>query len=149
MNAKKYLTQYAEKVQEIKRIEYKLSALHAEISGRGVNYDGMPRAKKITKPTEETAINLIERERQLMEARTRAAEVMCNVADSIEALDDPLHKAVLHARYIEIYENGNPRGWQKISVDLGYSEDWIKHIHQEGLTAIQAKLDEGGAGVLC
>lgn len=137
MTAKEYLERYADAQQKKNRIDNVLSRIEAEMESCAINYNGMPRGNNISKRTEQDAIRIAEQKRKLEHAKADAIEIMCEVESTIEMLIDPMEKNVLHARYIDLKENGTPKGWWKIANNLGYSEDGVYRIHRIALEHLE------------
>jgi DNA-directed RNA polymerase specialized sigma24 family protein len=49
----------------------------------------------------------------------------------IDALADPRHREVLRYRYLNGWE------WKEIARCMGYSPDWVKHMHSEAIRAVE------------
>lgn len=148
MDARKYLMQYAEKQQEIKRIEYRLAELEAQSEGGAVNYDGMPRSSTPGKLAERIVIAHSDLVCRYLEAKREAADIMGEVVDTIEKVSDTLEKDVLQARYITVGKGGRLRNWDTIAKKLAdddpaetYSVSYLLRIHHRGLDSVQQILD--------
>jgi DNA-directed RNA polymerase specialized sigma24 family protein len=49
----------------------------------------------------------------------------------IDALADPIHREVLRYRYLNGWE------WKEIARRMGYSPDWVKHVHSDAIRAVE------------
>ena len=49
----------------------------------------------------------------------------------IDALADPRHREVLRYRYLNGWK------WKEIARCMGYSPDWVKHMHSEAIRAVE------------
>ena len=49
----------------------------------------------------------------------------------IDALADPIHREVLRYRYLNGWE------WKEIARRMGYSPDWVKHMHSGAIRAVE------------
>ena len=54
----------------------------------------------------------------------------------IEALADPRQREVLSYRYLNGWK------WKEIAMRMGYSTDWVKHIHADAIRAMEMLKDD-------
>lgn len=127
---KEILRSYRHRKIATRQILNKLRELEAEALPRAIAYDGMPKGGE-PKDMSGWAARCDALERKLKKAYEAEIEALDRVESAIEALEDPLHRAVLRGHYIEL------KRIEKIAYELGYSESTVWKMHRRALKAIK------------
>ena len=135
MTAKEYLKQYKEECLRVRRYqeEYDAELLLIDTVRSTSDNDGMPHGSGISKPTEQKAIRLAAKARELKDATLEAVRIRQEVFDLIKWI--PGEKGdVLYERYI------NLKSWSEVAAAVGYSERHVYNIHREALAEVDRLL---------
>lgn len=127
---KEILRSYRHRKIATRQILSKLRELEAEALPRAIAYDGMPKGNE-PKDMSGWAARCDALERKLKKAYEAEIEALDRVETAIEALEDPLHRAVLRGHYIEM------KRIEGIAYELGYSESTVWKMHRRALKAIK------------
>ncbi len=80
---------------------------------------------------EELAILLATQEKKYKESIIRYRKKREEIVESINRMTDPRFIAILYRRYII------EQSWETIAKEVGYTEDWVKHMHGSALAAFK------------
>ena len=127
---KEILRSYRWKRAAAKQLLNKLRELEAEALPRAIAYDGVPRGGE-PKDMSGWAARVDAMEKKLKRAYEAEIEALDRIETAIEALEDPLHRAVLRGHYIEM------KRIEGIAYELGYSESTVWKMHRKALKAIK------------
>ena len=127
---KEILRSYRHRKIATRQILSKLRELEAEALPRAIAYDGMPKGGE-PKDMSGWAARCDALERKLKKAYEAEIEALDRIETAIEALEDPLHRAVLRGHYIEF------KRIEGIAYELGYSESTVWKMHRRALKAIK------------
>ena len=127
---KEILRSYRHRKIATRQILNKLRELEAEALPRAIAYDGMPKGGE-PKDMSGWAARCDALERKLKKAYEAEIEALDRIETAIEALEDPLHRAVLRGQYIEM------KRIEGIAYELGYSESTVWKMHRRALKAIK------------
>lgn len=127
---KEILRSYRWKRAAAKQLLNKLREIEAEALPKAIAYDGMPKGGE-PKDMSGWAARVDAMERKLQRAYEAEIEALDRVETAIEALEDPLHRAVLRGHYIEM------KRIDGIAHELGYSESTVWKMHRRALKAIK------------
>ena len=127
---KEILRSYRHRKIATRQILNKLRELEAEALPRAIEYDGMPKGGEPKDMSGWTA-RCDALERKLKKAYEAEIEALDRVETAIEALEDPLHRAVLRGHYIEF------KRIEGIAYELGYSESTVWKMYRRALKAIK------------
>lgn len=127
---KEILRSYRHRKIATRQILNKLRELEAEALPRAIAYDGMPKGGE-PKDMSGWAARVDAMEKKLKRAYEAEIEALDRIETAIEALEDPLHRAVLRGHYIEF------KRIEGIAYELGYSESTVWKMHRRALKAIK------------
>ena len=127
---KEILRSYRHRKIATRQILSKLRELEAEALPRAIAYDGMPKGGE-PKDMSGWAARCDALERKLKKAYEAEIEALDRIETAIEAIEDPLHRAVLRGHYIEF------KRIEGIAYELGYSESTVWKMHRRALKAIK------------
>lgn len=131
MTAKEYLRQYEYAVRRIARLEAELEEERAMVDAvRSVSdNDGMPHGSGISKPTEDKAIRLADKQQRLIDARLDAVQIKQELFDFVDGIDGD-EGEVLYQRYICLHL------WRDVAEIMGYTERAVFNIHARALAIV-------------
>lgn len=133
MTSKEFLKQYEYAARRVRRLEteYEEERIMIDAIRSVSDNDGMPHGTNISKPTEERAIRLADKLRDLVDARLDAIEARQRVFDVIDQIDG-IEATVLYDRYILCMT------WEKVAEDCDRSEKWCRtELHARGLHSVE------------
>lgn len=134
MKAKEYLRQLGKLEDQIRSRKRHLEALKADISYmKGMSYDSV---RVQTSPSgESSALKQVERiadiEAELAREMTEYHCMRRKITLDIEKLSDLRFQEILMSRYVD------RMSLQEIADEMGYSYDWIQHMHGYALLEFQ------------
>lgn len=136
MTAIRFLEQYREAVRRIKQIERELEEERIQIDTirSSSDNDGMPHGTNISRPTEEKAIRLADKQERLVDARLEAIRIRQEVFDVVMAIDG-LESDVLLARYIYLQK------WEDVCITVSYTWPTVRAAWRRGLDMVQTIID--------
>lgn len=134
MNAREYLMQLQYLRMAIKTVEEQIEEVrHTMTQLNAIRYD----KEHVQQTSDDTMLNCIIRieaaEEKYAKLLDQYNERYTIALTRIEGLENDLHRRVLLLRYV----GGIPL--YKIAVELGYSFEWIRHVHKHALQAFQEK----------
>jgi hypothetical protein len=91
---------------------------------------GMPRGTDVGKPVERAVIRITEAEDEIAATEEKLAQAKEEVADMIQALDDPSQIKVLAMRFLSFME------WDAVANALGYSRRHVFRLRDEAFEKI-------------
>ena len=137
----KLLQQWAATDKKLDKLNRTLESYRAKLENArdltGMQYDGMPHGSQVGKPTEEKALSVLEIEETY---RPIFVEILLQIQETVEAkkkVDEilktlpPFYEEVASARYAQGLR------WWEVADALGYSEQYVKHIHTVILKTIR------------
>ena len=129
--AKQYMDKYGDAVRRVRQCEaqYERELLLMDSIRSASDNDGMPHGNNIGRPTEEKAINLVDKGLDIHDARMKALRTqreIFEVAYSIGGVEGD----VLIERYINLKE------WSDIFPVVNYSESQTHRYHLSGLDKV-------------
>lgn len=132
MTVREYLERYreAERLARLSRIEYQkeldlIDAVRSPLAG-----DGTGHGSGISKTTENKALRLADRAREVQRAEAEALQIMREVYDVIRKVPGNPGD-VLYERYI------NLKSWEEVAKAIKYSKRQAHRFHDEGLSYLQ------------
>ena len=134
MNAREYLMQLQYLRLAIGTVEEQIETVrHTMTQLSAIRYD----KEHVQQTPDDIMLNCIIRieavEEKYLKLLDQYNERYAIALQRIEGLENDLHQKVLLLRYV----NGMPL--YKVAVRLGYSFDWIRHVHQDALREFQDK----------
>lgn len=133
MSAKEYLLQISAGKARIRRIEENIHRIEVDLThAKGIRYDTVRVQTSPESVMDRQIAELQELRRKWLTEKTALNRKIMQIQKKIEKLE-PRYSELLYRRYVE----GLPL-W-KIADKMGYSDDRIRHIHGEALTAFERK----------
>ncbi|CDX03449.1 RNA polymerase sigma factor, region 3/4 [Desulfitobacterium hafniense] len=139
MKAKEYLSQAIRLDHRISsRLEQleNLKALAMRVT-TNLTQEKVSGGRNIRGPFENTMAKIIDLEKEINLEVDQFIELKQEIMDTICQVEDVNCQLVLEKRYI------SGKSWGDISLELGYSQDWIFKIHRRGLKEISRILKIG------
>lgn len=135
MTAKEYLRQYEYADRRVRRLEaeYRDEMEMIDAIKSTSDNDGLPHSSGISKPTEDKALRLADKQLRLVKARLDAVAKRQEIFDIIDGIDG-VEGDLLFERYIKL------RKWEEICVLLHYSWQGIHLVHRRALAIIESRL---------
>lgn len=127
---KEILRSYRHRKIATRQILSKLRELEAEALPRAIAYDGMPKGGE-PKDMSGWAARCDALERKLKKAYEAEIEALDRIETAIEALEDPLHRAVLRGHYIEL------KRIEKIAEEMNFSDKTIWRVHRKAIQKLK------------
>lgn len=115
------------KAEEIARMKARLQKSAPQISD-------MPRGGSGADWTD-AAVKIIEYEQQVNAEIARLCEIKRRIGEVIDRVEDARYRTLLEMRYRNYYR------FEKIAVEMNYSFDRVRHLHQEALETVAGKID--------
>lgn len=134
--AEKYLKQYEQAVNQIRRCEeeYKVEMLQIDAIRSSSDNDGMPHGGGISKPTEDKAEKLSEKAMRLVNAKLDAIKVRQEVFDTIMEVGG-FEADVLIERYV------NLKTWECVCLSVNYTWPTVRMAWHRGLDKVEELLE--------
>ena len=132
MKAKEYLSQAIRFDHRISsRLEQleNLKALAMRVTSN-LTQEKVSGGRNMRGPFENTMAKIIDLEKEINQEVDRFIELKQEIMDTIYQVEDVNCQLVLEKRYV------SGKTWGDISLELGYSQDWIFKIHRRGLKEI-------------
>ena len=134
-NAKEYLNQIRQLNIKIKCIEADIEALREEqITLSSIRLDGMPHGTKISDPTAEKAVKLVDTlatmESKLMDAKSEYWSKRMEVIGVISKVDDADLNELLYLRYVQL------ETFEGIAYKMSYSYRHTLRLHGRALEEV-------------
>ena len=136
MKAKEYLSQAIRFDHRISsRLEQleNLKALAMRVTSN-LTQEKVSGGRNMRGPFENTMAKIIDLEKEINQEVDQFIELKQEIMDTICQVEDVNCQLVLEKRYI------SGKSWGDISLELGYSQDWIFKIHRRGLKEISGIL---------
>ncbi|MEG2135785.1 MAG: DUF1492 domain-containing protein [Clostridia bacterium] len=131
MDVKTYLRQIGRKDARIKGMlerqqRYRDMATHSTQVYRDMPGGG----RRSASSCEEYVCKIVDLEREMDRAIDEYVDITREVERAIDALPDDRHRDILRFRYV------NGWGWDKIAAAMGYSVDWVWHLHGKAVLMV-------------
>ena len=144
MNIKEYLKQYERAGNRVRRLETRYKELN-EIAGcvrSPMDQDGQPRARNITKPTEEKAVMMADVFREMEIARAEALQLQVEIYTILVRVPD-VYGDLLIERYIHC------KPWEDVADHIGYSLRWTYELHRRALEMLKKDPEVNNKALQC
>ena len=135
-NAKTYLKEIREKLQQIERLKERRTALHLDVSFGSIDYSADRIQNSPKNKLEEAAVKLFERMERIDKTIARLSVEVDDRIESIEKLPDENHRNILFKRYV------SGLSFEEISVEMGYAYNYTCNIHGDALKELQKHLNK-------
>ena len=136
MTAIQFLEQYENADRAVKRLEreYEEQRIMIDAIRSTSDNDGMPHGTNTSRPTEDKAIRLSDKLKELVDARFRAIEQRQVVFDFVKGIPG-VEGDVLYRRYILLQH------WETIATEMSYSDSGIYKIKVRALDIAEEVLN--------
>lgn len=137
MTIKQYLRSIRNEQRELWILQEKREQLYYSLLPSGIRYD-----KDNVQVTSENAfpdkvIKMAELSNKIDKSIQHLTLRKAEAIDMINKLDNSNYRQVLMLYYIPDDKNKRMMSWIDVAEKLGYSEDWIKHIHGYALKELR------------
>lgn len=131
MTPKEYLSQYGMIERRIQYLEQWEERWHRREMRITPQYGSSSvRSSGTSDPVSATVTKICRVEEEILFEIDRAADLRSEIAAAIAAVPDPAQREVLERKYIGLQTA------RKIGEEMGYSEDYVNHLHGWGLQKI-------------
>lgn len=129
MTIKRYLRSIRDEQRELWILQDKRDELYFSLLPSGIRYD-----KDNIQVTSENAfpdkvIKMAELSNKIDKRIEHLTRRKADAINMIEKLDNTNYRQVLILYYIPTDRNRKMMSWLDVAEEMGYSEDWIKHVH--------------------
>ncbi|MBQ6035760.1 MAG: hypothetical protein IJL43_00475 [Lachnospiraceae bacterium] len=132
MTAKEYLSRALYLRMNINRLDERIKEMEIYIqSVRAIRYDKPNVQSSREDPMAKNVAKLLDAEDEAIRLRAEYEAEYNEIENQIKMLESEKHKAILAKRYLE------GKGMWQIADELGYSVDWVKHLHTRALAAFE------------
>ena len=137
MNAKEYLGQAYRLDQHINDRLMQLSQLRALTQRITTAYDGevVSRTRNVH-ALEDSVIRLMEAEESINEEIDRFVDIKMDISKTIARVRNENYRLILEKRYL-CFMN-----WEQISLDMHYTNRWLRKMHERALDVVDRILQE-------
>lgn len=135
MKSKDYLKSIRKEQKEIKNLQEQKEAIYFSLLPSGIRYD---KDRIQVSPEDMLPDKVIKMSELTKEINSYIEHLEKNKAKAlrlIRKIEDSNHRQVLVLYYLTLNTNGSPMSWIDVAELMGYSEDWIKHMHGDALKA--------------
>ena len=132
MNAKEYLSQAWYLDKRIKTKERQLDWLKSHAVYVSPKLSEVPKAPSIKRsPVEEAVVRITELETEINTSIAQLMRLKTEIADVIHSVNSMECETLLEMRYLTFLS------WDQVSVQLGYSQNYIYHLHRKALALVK------------
>jgi hypothetical protein len=132
MNAKEYLSQAWYLDKRIKTKERQLDWLRSHAVYVSPKLAEVPKAPSIRRsPVEEAVVRITELENEINESIAKLMRLKSEIGDVIRSVNSMECETLLEMRYLTFLS------WDQVAVQLGYSQDYIYHLHRKALALVK------------
>ena len=132
MNTKEYLSQAWYLDKRIKTKERQLDWLKSHAVYVSPKLAEVPKALSIRRsPVEEAVVRITELETEITTSIARLMQLKVEIADVIHSVNSMECETLLEMRYLAFLS------WDQVAVQLGYSQDYIYHLHRKALALVR------------
>lgn len=134
ISIKQYLEEIKAMRQAIQRLKRRRKNLHLSVSFGGIDYSADRIQATPKNKMEEAAVRMSERLEKLDAEIARLSIEIDDRIENIESLQNSTYRSILYKRYVE------DKSWEKISVEMKYSYNYICNTHGKALKALEKML---------
>ena len=132
MKAKEYLSQAWYLDKRIKTKERQLDWLKSHAVYVSPKLTEVPKAPSIRRsPVEEAVVRITELEHEINGSIAQLMRLKTEIAEAIRSVNSMECETLLEMRYLAFL------GWDQVAVHLGYSQDYIYHLHRKALAFVR------------
>ena len=129
MTAKRFLEQAYWLDKRIEKRAEEIARLRAKLEKTNSKLSDMPRGGSGGDWTD-ADVKVLEWEEEVKAEIARLCEIKRQIGEAIDAVEDARYRTLLEMRYRNYYS------FEKIAVEMNYSYDRTKHMHQEALDVV-------------
>ena len=133
---KDYLSRYRWDLKRLDEIDKEITRCRLDALPGAITYDAMPHGSGGTSDLSDYAAKLDGLIMLYRGLKQRILNELQEILEAIEAIEEPKYKVLLHERYINL-RDGKFRDWLDIGDTMGFSEDYVKHLHGSALEALK------------
>lgn len=134
MTAKKFLSRPYWIDRRIDKKQEEIDRLRARLTKATANLSGMPRGGSGGDWTD-ADIKVLEMENAIHAEIIELCRVKRDVNELIDSVEEERLRTLLELRY------RNYLSFEQVAVEMGYSYEWVRHLHKKALAVVGAKLD--------
>jgi DNA-directed RNA polymerase specialized sigma subunit len=132
MNAKEYLSQAWYLDKRIKTKERQLDWLRSHAVYVSPKLAEVPKAPSIRRsPVEEAVVRITELEHEITTSIAQLMRLKTEIGEAIRGVNSMECETLLEMRYLTFLS------WDQVAVQLGYSQDYIYHLHRKALALVR------------
>ena len=132
MKAKEYLSQAWFLDKRIKTKERQLDWLKSHAVYVSPKLSEVPKTPSVRRsPVEEAVVRISELELEIGSAIAQLMQMRRDIAEAIRGVDSMECATLLEMRYLAFLS------WDQVAVQLGYSVDYIYHLHRKALALVR------------
>lgn len=141
MTAKQFLRAIREEQKELRILQERKEEIYYSLFSGAIRYD---KDNIQTSPSDvmpEKVIKMTELSGKIDEHIKRLVDRKSAALDTIRHIDNSVYRQILVEYYLSSPRDGKMPSWLDVAKQLGYSEDWIKHLHGYALREFRKYFD--------
>ena len=132
MKAKEYLSQAWYLDKRISTKERQLDWLRSHAAYVSPKPSDVPKAPSLRRsPVEEAVVRIVELETEINTGIANLMQLKQEIGESIRGINSMECETLLEMRYLTFMT------WEQIAAQLGYSNDYIYHLHRKALALVR------------
>jgi hypothetical protein len=132
MNKKEYLSQALYLDKRIKAKERQLDWLKDHAVYVSPQISDMPKTPRAHRSTmEEAVVKILDLETEIRDGITMLVQLKKDIGEVIRGTNSMACETLLEMRYLTFMS------WEEIAAQLGYSQDYIYHLHRKALSLVR------------
>ncbi len=132
MTKKEYLSQAFYLDKRIQTKERQLDRLRAHAVYVSPHISDMPKTPRAHQSAmEEALVKIMDLETEISTGITVLMQLKSNIAQAIKGINSMECETILEMRYLTFLS------WEEIAAQLGYSQDYIYHLHRKALALVR------------
>ncbi len=137
MTTKAYLSQALYLDKRIKAKEKQLDWVKDHSVYVIPHISDMPKSSKAHRSAlEEAVVRIIDLETEIAQGITHLIELKTAIAHAIRRINSMECETILEMRYLTFMS------WEEIAVQLGYSQDYVYHLHRKALALVKIPVSD-------
>ncbi|HKL58451.1 MAG TPA: DUF1492 domain-containing protein [Sphaerochaeta sp.] len=135
MKAKEYLSQAWYLDKRISTKERQLDWLRSHAAYVSPKLSEVPKVPSVHRsPVEEAVVRIVELETEINTGIAHLMQLKKEIGESIHGINSMECETLLEMRYLTFMT------WEQIAAQLGYSNDYIYHLHRKALALVRAPI---------
>ena len=132
MTAKKYLSQAFYLDKRIRAKEKQLDWVKDHAVYVSPQLSDMPKTSRAHRSAlEEAVVRIVDLETEISKGISLLMQMKSDIAQTIRGINSMECETILEMRYLTFMS------WEEIAVQLGYSQDYIYHLHRKALSLVR------------